>query len=66
MDGLRLDLVAEGVENRIQLKYLRDQGCEEVQGYIFSPAVPVEEMTKLLQDNDFREVLQVDEPAISA
>ncbi|MEJ2088591.1 MAG: EAL domain-containing protein, partial [Gammaproteobacteria bacterium] len=30
--GLKLDLVAEGVENRTQLKYLHAQGCHEGQG----------------------------------
>jgi EAL domain-containing protein (putative c-di-GMP-specific phosphodiesterase class I) len=51
--GLKLDLVAEGVENRTQLKYLRDHGCEEVQGYIFSPPVPAGELIELLKENSF-------------
>ena len=55
--GLHLDLVAEGVENRTQLKYLQNQGCEEVQGYIFSPAVPAADLVELLQDNTFNQVL---------
>ncbi len=55
--GLQLDLIAEGVENRTQLKYLEAQGCEEVQGYIFSPAVPADELVALLQDNSFAGVL---------
>ena len=56
--GLQLDLVAEGVENRTQLKYLQEQGCEEVQGYIFSPAVPATDMIALLKDNAFTDVLK--------
>ncbi len=55
--GLKLDLVAEGVENRTQLKYLKEQGCEEVQGYIFSPAVPAGDLVELLKDNSFNQVL---------
>ena len=55
--GLRLDLVAEGVENRTQLKYLQNQGCEEVQGFIFSPAVPAADLKDLLADNSFAELL---------
>ena len=55
--GLHLDLVAEGVENRTQLKYLQNQGCEEVQGYIFSPAVPAADLVELLQSNTFDQVL---------
>lgn len=37
--GLGLDIVAEGVENELQLRYLRQQGCHQVQGYIFSRPV---------------------------
>ena len=59
--GLRLDLVAEGVENRTQLRYLAEQGCEEVQGYVFSPALPATELVSLLRDNRFAELI-VDSP----
>ena len=64
--GLRLDLVAEGVENRTQLRYLQAHGCEEVQGYIFSPPVPAHEMTELLKENDFNAVLMAKGRAVSA
>lgn len=37
--GLGLDIVAEGVENELQLRYLQQQGCHQVQGYIFSPPI---------------------------
>jgi diguanylate cyclase (GGDEF)-like protein/PAS domain S-box-containing protein len=56
--GLHLDLVAEGVENRTQLEYLQQQGCEEVQGFIFSPAVPARDLVGLLKQNSFAGVLQ--------
>jgi EAL domain-containing protein (putative c-di-GMP-specific phosphodiesterase class I) len=31
--------VAEGVETAAQLRQLRAQGCEVMQGYLFSPAM---------------------------
>jgi diguanylate cyclase len=46
--GLGLRVVAEGVETREQLKRLRMLGCEEVQGYLFSRPLPLEEIEKLL------------------
>ncbi len=38
--GLKLNIVAEGVESRNQLDYLKSLGCQEVQGYYFGHAEP--------------------------
>lgn len=41
-------VVAEGVENEETLEHLKKLGCDQVQGYLFSKAVPVKElMTKI-------------------
>ncbi|WP_303722453.1 bifunctional diguanylate cyclase/phosphodiesterase [Malonomonas rubra] len=37
--GLNLHIVAEGVENLLQLDYLRNLGCCEVQGYLYGKAL---------------------------
>ncbi len=39
---LRLSVMAEGVETNGQLKLLQAEGCDEVQGFLFSEAVPPE------------------------
>ncbi|HEX2060087.1 MAG TPA: EAL domain-containing protein [Thermoanaerobaculia bacterium] len=43
-NGLGLRVVAEGVETREQLEFLRDSGCREVQGFYFSYPVRLEEI----------------------
>ena len=40
--GLRLRVTAEGVETESQLAFLREQGCEDVQGFLFGEPVPAE------------------------
>ena len=47
--ALRLKTVAEGVETEGQLVFLRDHGCDEYQGYLFSPPVPADEFEKLVR-----------------
>jgi diguanylate cyclase (GGDEF)-like protein len=43
-----LCVVAEGVETEMQRRLLADWGCDEIQGYLISPAVPPEEAIALL------------------
>jgi diguanylate cyclase (GGDEF)-like protein len=45
---LRLSVVAEGVEGEAQLSMLEEWGCDTFQGFLFSPAVPSEELGRLL------------------
>lgn len=41
-------VIAEGVENEKQLAFLRDAGCDMIQGYYFYKPMPEEEFAKLL------------------
>jgi len=42
--------VAEGIETREQLAMLRRYGCQVGQGYLFSPAIPRDELIQLLAE----------------
>ncbi len=44
----RMTTTAEGVETEPQMRLLRELGCTEMQGYLFSPAVPAAEIRALL------------------
>jgi diguanylate cyclase (GGDEF)-like protein len=46
--NLGMTITAEGVETRSQLSVLRQERCDEVQGFLFSPAVPLQETHRLL------------------
>jgi diguanylate cyclase (GGDEF)-like protein/PAS domain S-box-containing protein len=47
--NLNLRVIAEGVERKEQLEFLRSHDCDAVQGYLFSRPVPAQEATLLLQ-----------------
>ena len=44
----RMSTTAEGVETEMQREILRGLGCSEMQGYLFSPAVPASKLQQLL------------------
>jgi EAL domain-containing protein (putative c-di-GMP-specific phosphodiesterase class I) len=46
--NLRLQVIAEGVETREQLGYLRKEGCDQMQGYYFSKPVPYDTFLALM------------------
>jgi diguanylate cyclase (GGDEF)-like protein len=47
--SLNLDVIAEGVERAEQLEILRKEGCDEVQGYLFSRPLPVKDFVQLFR-----------------
>ena len=47
--SLKIKSIVEGVERKEQLEILRDMGCDEIQGFYFSPSVSSEEMKKWFQ-----------------
>ena len=51
--GLNLEAVAEGVETAEQVAFLRDNGCDEIQGYYFSPPVWPEQLEAMMVEDSF-------------
>lgn len=47
--SLNLRVVAEGVENEVQLEYLRQHGCDEWQGFLYSKPVPTHIFEEMFQ-----------------
>jgi diguanylate cyclase (GGDEF)-like protein/PAS domain S-box-containing protein len=48
---LHMHVIAEGVETKEQLDYLRMHGCDEIQGHYFSRALPSKEVERILRED---------------
>jgi len=58
-DNLNLGVLAEGVETREELKFLKDSQCDEAQGNLFSPAVSAGDFPELVK-RGFKHLLKFD------
>ena len=52
--SLHLKVVAEGVETQEQLALLKRLGCDQYQGFCFSPAVPAANFATLLRESQLK------------
>ncbi len=48
---LKIKSLAEGVETQDQLEFLISQGCDEIQGYVFSKPMPASEFEYMIKEN---------------
>ena len=49
LDEMIIVFEAEGVETEKQMKFIKDNGCDYIQGYYFSKPLPPEEFEKLIE-----------------
>ncbi len=50
--NMRMDVIAEGVENFEQVMHLRDRGIRQAQGYVFAPPLPGRSFLQLIESID--------------
>lgn len=55
--NLKLNVIAEGVETEEQLNFLKKEQCDEIQGYLFSKPLSVQEF-----ENQYKYILEVVQP----
>jgi EAL domain-containing protein (putative c-di-GMP-specific phosphodiesterase class I) len=60
-DRLSITMLAEGIETTAQLERLRSLGCELGQGYLFSPALPNEQLGALMERRSGESMPQFDD-----
>ena len=51
VNNLGIKTVAEGVEQVSQVEFLREVGCDLVQGYVYYKPMPINEYEKLIDKN---------------
>lgn len=60
--SLDLMVIIEGVETREQAEYVREKGCDEIQGFYYYKPMPPEQVEKLLQQMDGTAMARVMSP----
>ena len=48
--SLNIPVLAEGVETERHLEFLREEGCDSVQGYLFGKPMPSDDITRVIRD----------------
>lgn len=56
--AMGLMVTAEGVETPGQMSALADAGCNQLQGYLFSHAIPVDQLASLIEASPYRDTRQ--------
>ena len=47
-------VVAEGAETHEQIEFLRGNNCQQVQGFYYSPAIPLQQLPRFVQEQRFK------------
>jgi EAL domain-containing protein (putative c-di-GMP-specific phosphodiesterase class I) len=50
-NSLKLNVIAEGVETQAQYEFLKENKCDQVQGYLFCRPLPPAELIEMLRIN---------------
>lgn len=64
--NLMIPVLAEGVENRRQLDFLRMEGCDEAQGFAIGKPMPVEDIAGYILANDPRLCVRTNDNSVAA
>jgi EAL domain-containing protein (putative c-di-GMP-specific phosphodiesterase class I) len=51
---LEMAVVAEGAETHEQIEFLRQNNCHQVQGYYYSPAIPLQQLPRFVEEQHYK------------
>lgn len=57
--SLGLTVIAEGVEDEVQLRYLQENGCNQIQGYLISPPLPADKFAENLKLKSYQHLITI-------
>ena len=57
-NSLNLNVIAEGVETQGQYDFLKDNNCDQVQGFLFSRPLPADELIEMLKKNHRDQIIR--------
>lgn len=60
--SLDIRVLAEGVETEGELEWLKQNGCDDIQGFLISPAVPEDQLLSLILKHNFLSALSAPVP----
>jgi len=63
---LGMTIVAEGVETELQRDFLRQRGCDEFQGYLFSKPVSAEDCRDMLENQFSADTIETEREMLAA
>ena len=63
--NMRMDIIAEGVENFEQVVHLRELGIRQAQGFVFAPPLPGSAFLQLIEAIDPQAAVTAEEAAAS-
>lgn len=52
---LDMSVIAEGAECHEQVEFLRDERCDEVQGFYFSQAIPLQQLPRFVREQRYKQ-----------
>ncbi|MEH6590778.1 MAG: bifunctional diguanylate cyclase/phosphodiesterase [Halioglobus sp.] len=50
---LNMEVIAEGAETHEQIEFLRQNRCQQVQGFYYSPAIPLQHLPRFVDEQRF-------------